>query len=68
VQLQCEIHQGTLAQGMLYEKLLHHQHRLWQEVGTKTTDYRCKFTKDLVVMKTATKDETYGAAHMSTDN
>ena len=66
--LECEIHQVTPAKCKLCDKLFQcHERQLLQEVGTKATGPRSKFTKGPALMGTATEDEAYGAANMTAD-
>jgi len=63
-----ELHHVTPAKRKLFDKLFqHHEQQLLQEVGTKVTSPRSKFTKELALMKTAAEDEPYGATNMTTD-
>jgi len=66
--LECEIHQFTPAKRKLFDKLFqHHERQLLQEVGTKATDPRSIFAKELALRKAAAEDEAYGAANMTAD-
>jgi len=58
----------TPAKRKLFDKLFQcHERQLLQEVRTKATGRRSKFTKDLALMKTAAEDEAYGAANITAD-
>jgi len=66
--LEREIHQVTPAERKLFDKLFErHERQLLQEVRTKATGLRCKFAKDLALLKAAAEDEAYGAANMTAD-
>jgi hypothetical protein len=66
--LERKIHQVTAAKRKLFDKLFqHHERQLLQEVGTESTGPRSIFSKQLALIKTAAKDEDYGAANMSAD-
>jgi len=65
--LECEIQQVTPVKSKLCIKLFQHRElQLLQEVGTKATSPRSIFAKELTLMRTAAKDEAYGAANMTT--
>jgi hypothetical protein len=67
-QLACKIHQMTPVKRKLFDKLFqHHERQLLQEVGTKATGPRSTFAKKLAQMKTAAKQEVYGAVNMTAD-
>jgi hypothetical protein len=52
----------------LLDKFLEcHEGQQLQEVGTKATDPRSKFAKDLALMRAATEPEGYGMANMIID-
>jgi len=58
----------TPAKRKLFDELFqHHQQQLLHEVGTNATGPRSIFARDLAPMRTATKDEAYGAANMTAD-
>ena len=66
--LEREIHQVTPAQGKVFDKLFQrHERPLLQDVGTKATGPRSRFTKLLPLMKTAAKVKAWGAANMTAD-
>jgi len=66
--LEREIHQVTAAKCKLFDKLFQcHERKLFQEVGTKATGPRSKFTKELALKNIATEDEANGAANMTAD-
>jgi len=59
----------TPAKHTLFDKLFQcHERQLLQDVGTKATGPRTKFTKELTLEKTAAEDEAYRAANMTADN
>jgi len=51
----------------IYKLFQRHQYQLLPEVRTRATGRRIIFTKDLPKMKTAAKDDAYGAATLPTD-
>jgi len=58
----------TPAKRKVFEKSFqHHQLQLLQAVATKATGPRSKFAKELALMKTAAKDETYGVTNTTAD-
>ena len=58
----------TPAKRKLFDKLFQCDERqLLQEVGTKATGPRSKFSKELALKTIAAEDEAYGAANMTTE-
>jgi hypothetical protein len=66
--LERNIHQVTPAKRKLFDKLFQcHERKLLQEVGTKTTGPRSKFSKELALKEIAAEDKAYGAANIAAD-
>ena len=64
--LEREVHQMTPVKRKLFDKLFqHHERQPSQEVGTKATGPRSTLAKKLAQMKTAAKEEIYGAVNMT---
>jgi len=59
----------TPVKRMLFDKLFQpHQRKMLLEVGTKATGPRGIFAKNLAQIKTAAKEEVYGAVNMTAGN
>ena len=66
--LELQMHQETPDKSKLFEKLYQrHDRQLSQQVGTKATGPRSKFSKEPALMTTAAEDEAWGAANMIAD-
>ena len=66
--LEREFHPLSAAKRKVFDKSFKfHERQLLQEVGSKASGPRSKFTTDLALMKASAEDEAYGAAHMTVD-
>ena len=66
--LERDIHQMTPVIYRLFDKLFqHHERQLLQQFWANATSTRSTFTRNLAQMKTAAKEEVYGAANITCD-